>query len=455
MISLLKKFYKGDRKAIVVLVFLVIIASFGFELRYESVSQSIVDRPIRADAVDYYSSAYNLRHLGTYSRDSDAWRKGAEVVEPDAFRSPGYPLFIAPFIDGPPTKEIVDSILFAQVIISTITVMFAFSLFRASFSSTISLIAALLVAISPHLVTANIYLLTETLSCFFLVISFWSFSKYLKTKHLRFLFFFGAFIACSALVRPSAQYFIVPLLLFIFALDWKGNWKKTVSITLLGFVIVMSPWTLRNMTIEATEVSLARETLAIGMYPGLMYKDDPRTKGMAYRANPDHYEIQGDGDLLAEEFLRRFTEEPRRHIQWFLIGKPVLLWSWDIVGGVGDVWVYPVKKTPYAEVTYFKASRELMKLFHETLMALGLIGIVLVWLPFMAKRYSTRAIVLLRCISLFLLYHTLLHMIGAPYPRYSIPTRPLMYGMSMVPIVLAYSCIFRWVGEGGQSINKN
>lgn len=443
--------YKSDRGLIVSLVFLLIIVGFGYELRYESVNQSVVPAPIRADATSYYTYAYNLRHLGVYSQTNDSWTKGATEVPADAHRTPGYPLFIAPFVDGKPTAEIVNSILFAQVIVSTITIIFAYCLFRGGFSRSVSLLGALLVSISPHLVTANIYVLTETLFCFFLVVFFWGVKKYFEAKRYRYLFVLGALLAGAALVRPSAQYFIVPLLGFLLVLNWKGDWKRVLGFAFLGFALVMSPWMIRNAMIDNGSSSLGRASISHGMYPGLMYKDDPKSKGVPYRADPNHREVAKNTEVLTAELVRRFTEETGRHIQWFLFGKPIMLWSWDIIGGMGDVWVYPVAKTPYSSLTHFKASRELMKLCHDALMILGLIGALLVWFPFMARRCSYQAIMLLRCISLFLMYYTFLHMVAAPYPRYSIPARPLMYAMSLVPIVFVYEYIKGWVARGDNS----
>lgn len=51
-------------------------------------------------------------------------------VKLDAVRSPGYPLFIALFVDGLPNKRMIGRILFSQVVISTLTILVAFLLFE-------------------------------------------------------------------------------------------------------------------------------------------------------------------------------------------------------------------------------------------------------------------------------------------------------------------------------------
>ena len=61
-----------------------------------------VIEPIRGDALDYYHYAHNLRESGTYSR-TPATGVAGEVPPADAFRRPGYALFILPWIAHPPT----------------------------------------------------------------------------------------------------------------------------------------------------------------------------------------------------------------------------------------------------------------------------------------------------------------------------------------------------------------
>ena len=61
-------------------------------------------------------------------------------------------------------------ILFSQVIISTLTILFTFLLFDKFLSPLWSSGIVLLVALSPHLIITNSYILTETLFCFLLVV---------------------------------------------------------------------------------------------------------------------------------------------------------------------------------------------------------------------------------------------------------------------------------------------
>lgn len=126
------------------------------------------------------------------------------------------------------------------------------------------------------------------------------------------------------------------------------------------------------------------------------------------------------------------------HIVWFFLKKPISFWSWNIVAGQGDVFIYPVQRTPYSDEPPFVWSHRLMKFLHLPLVCLGLLGCVLSWLPAATRQMRPEALPVVRFISLLLVYFTALHVVGAPFPRYSIPLRPFIYGMAI------FSAAFLW-----------
>ena len=115
----------------VVLLVLEGIIVFGFYLRYESVNETEVTYPLARDAGDYYMYAYNLRHNHTYSREPGSPEYLKSSVIPDAVRSSGYPLFLALFVDGLPPENVLNKIVFFQMIISTLTILVAFLFFQS------------------------------------------------------------------------------------------------------------------------------------------------------------------------------------------------------------------------------------------------------------------------------------------------------------------------------------
>jgi hypothetical protein len=65
----------------------MILLVIGGYFRIVAVQDTVVDNPIRADALDYYLSAHNLAHYGTYSRSRVTIDNPSAAPQPDAYRS--------------------------------------------------------------------------------------------------------------------------------------------------------------------------------------------------------------------------------------------------------------------------------------------------------------------------------------------------------------------------------
>ena len=285
----------------------------------------------------------------------------------------------------------------------------------------------------------NVYLLTESLYSFLLALSLWVVSRF-KCDRSWPILALGILFGCATLTRPTMQYFFI----FTAGLMWIQFHPKTAfrsaAILLLGFILVMSPWFIRNIISlgNMTDDSLIISTLHHGMYPNFMFEDTPNSYGYPYRFDPRSNEIVSSRESVLGEIKRRFNKEPTRHLRWYLLGKPKMLWSWNIVQGIGDTFIYTVRSSPYFHNTLFKTTHRVMYYLHWFLVILGLLGSICVWLPGFAKQMDEKSIFISRLISLLLFYHTVIHMIGAPFPRYSIPLRPFLYAMAMLPLSVVY-----------------
>jgi hypothetical protein len=134
---------------------------------------------------------------------------------------------------------------------------------------------------------------------------------------------------------------------------------------------------------------------------------------------------------VLEEIKTRFRADPLKHLEWFLLKKPALFWSWNTVQGHGDVFVYYVSNTPFSEKKTFQWTHRLMQLIHGPLVFMSLLGSLLVWIVPQSARINGNITFIVRFVGALLLYYTILHMIGVPFPRYSVPLRPFQYGMAM------------------------
>ncbi len=430
----------------IIFMLLILIVFIGMDLRLQSVFRTrIVEPAIRADARDYVLYAYNLRNFGIYSR-SDAGlisndKSGrTSYPPPDAVRTPGYPLFMSIFIDHEITAKTIQTILLAQVFLGMLTIIFAFDLYRRFVpAAPLALIATFLTAISPHLVTSPIYLLTESLFCFLMVLSFWLFALAVEKQRLICFLLAGITMGASALTRPAVQYFIIPLaLLFLFSRPVKF---RLFAVYILGFILIFLPWTARNLYTlgKINDDTLKINALHHGLYPGFMYNDDQSTFGCCpYRYDPESPHISQSVDNALSEIKKRFTKDPAKYLNWYLVGKPVMLWSWNLTESIGGPFVYAVSQTPYTFLPHFKWSYILMHCLHWILVALGAIGCVIVWLPARLLGLNEPTLMILRSVALLMWYYVILHMIGAPFPRYSVPIRPFLYGMAMLPLNFVY-----------------
>jgi hypothetical protein len=423
------------------------LLAVGFYLRSELLWNTVVAQPaIRADAGEYFTYAYNLYHHGVYSRDHRGLSEAAKTgdILPDAVRTPGYPLFLTLFMGDHPVPGILAHVLLCQVLISTLTVALAYLMYRRFLNIFCAASAAFLTALCPHLVVINIYLLTETLFAFLMVLSILAVIRVAERHSWQAAAVLGMLIGAAALVRPSLIYFpFCTAAFFLLTLRKSKGLRLAVSV-LIGFFVMVSPWHARNMV---TLGVFADKTLSVGsmhhgIYPNFMYDGKPESFGFPYRFDARSAAIGKNFGTVAEEIVARFESDPLKYATWYLLGKPVALWSWSLVQG-RDIFIYPILQCPYFDNVVFIWSRQVMRWVHEPLGWLCLLGCLSVWLPGMASRVGEAPLMVLRFISLVMAYFTVIHTIAGAFPRYSIPLRPFYYGMAMFACSLAYDHLRR------------
>jgi len=250
----------------------------------------------------------------------------------------------------------------------------------------------------------------------------------------------------ATLVRPSLEFF--PLILALFLLSHYG-WKKGKrysGIILVGFALAFLPWIGRNMVTlgTITDNRLMVNFLHHGMYPDFIYEGVPQSYGFPYRYDPTAKKIGGDLPSVLKEILSRFVQAPLRHAKWVLLDKPRVFWSWNMIQGFGDAFVYPVSSSPYFHNTFFRITHRLMYALHYPFVVIALFGCLMAWSPLTRIGLSQESLLMARLCSLLLIYYTLIHMVGAPFPRYSVPLRPFLYGMALfTPYSLIQTFLFQ------------
>jgi hypothetical protein len=453
-------FLNGERNvaAIVTVLALFVIVGFGFMLRYQAFSYSEVPKYPHGDAAKYLSYAYNLKNFGVFGR-GDLTLYGAdedaalvrELVKPDALVTPGFPLYVSLFLGGEFTEKQRDSVILGHVILSTLTVLLAYLAF-APIGRAYGLGVAALTALSPHLVNLNLFFLTEPLFCFLLIVFIGLLSRVRSDSHSYFFLVIGLVLAMAALTRPWIQGYLVVLILYLVLAGWRIKLSKVLLI-FVGTAILITPWLVRNKVSLGfvADPSLSVRSIHHGMYPDMMYEGQTDSLGYAYRADPMGPELGNSTDTTLAELKRRASEEPAKYLKWYLVGKARSVLSWNIIAGADAVFVYHVKSSPYFDRPRFYLSSYYMEQIHGLLMALSLAGIVLVWLPGRLHGVTKDSLFFLRSVSLLVLYFLLMHLIGAPYPRYSIPMRPILYAMGLYPITFVAQYVKQRLTQGNKS----
>jgi len=212
---------------------------------------------------------------------------------------------------------------------------------------------------------------------------------------------------------------------------------------MVGFMVVVSPWFIRNLVTLKTisDQRLKINFLHHGLYPDFTYNGDRNSYGYPHLFDPRSDEINRSTTTVLDEIVSRFQKQPVENILWFIFKKPIALWSWNLVEGYREVFIYEVSSTPYQDNRLFRLSYWLARLLHWPIVGLAFMGLWISWFTGRPYVNSTPKMLLARYISALLIYFTLLHMAGAPFPRYAVPLRPLLYAMAM--FTLSY-CMDRY-----------
>jgi 4-amino-4-deoxy-L-arabinose transferase-like glycosyltransferase len=390
-----------------------------------------VQHPIRADAREYLAIAYNLLENGIYSSRLEE--------NPTTFigRTPGYPLLLVPVFASADTRgELVRNAALLNAALGTLLVLLTYLVFRLFSGNATAVTGALAVLFNPHLVSLESYVLTETAFAFCLLLGIyllaWSHRNYRTWCGIA----AGCFLGYAALIRPSFLLFVLFLLPFLYLIgEPRPHWRARCATQLLiGFTLVCLPWvvfTARNHTGPTGEFN-STTTFAAGLYPGHVY-EDPNYYGYPYR-DPAAPDINSSYSKSLAQLAKWVVEDPAKYLHWFVIGKPLSLWQWDIIQGEGDVFVYPVSKSIYKSSPLYRQIKSLYRTLHTPSLAAMLAGLLLVlW------RMREPALVVAGAAVVYL---TLMHITFVPYPRYSIPLRPEMYLLGLGGIHLLLQ---RWL----------
>ncbi|HKB78456.1 MAG TPA: glycosyltransferase family 39 protein [Thermoanaerobaculia bacterium] len=234
----IRSLVESHRRATVVSIAAVgLLLHFGFFL-------AAGDQHQRWDSAQYLAGAHSLAAGHGFTIDGQI----------EARRTPGYPLFLVPFLAaglGP------VSVVVAQHVIAVALALALFFMTEALTGDALAAaIAELFVAVdSGQIYLANL-VMTETLMSVLLVAALFALVRWHATRNPRWAAAGGALVAASVLVRPVAVYLWIPLVLWIALFRPHGRRFAAAALFLACAASLPMLWMWRN-SVRAGTASLS------------------------------------------------------------------------------------------------------------------------------------------------------------------------------------------------------
>ncbi|MDA3886892.1 MAG: hypothetical protein PF638_14990 [Candidatus Delongbacteria bacterium] len=416
-----------NKKDLVCLLILLIVILYGILARMSVINNTVVNHPIQGDAIDYFAYAKNLSLYSTYSNDYGEKDK----LLKDAKRPPGFPLFASLFYEKVNNNS-VQSVLTAQTIVQCLAFLTLSVLCWLFWGAWTSIVVSLLIWTHPAFMSINTYYITESLFLSSLIFVFSLFILSIRFKFpLLLVVLLGISVGLSALVRPTMEYYLlfIAFLLFFHSRQLlKKLWPAFVI-----FIIIILGWKIRNYFAigSFSDPLLMINGLFHGSYPNFIYNTIPESYGFPYRFDPHENEYYNGIGTTFRLIWQRASEQPLKYISWYVIGKQFFLWQWNILSGVGDIFIYPIKESPFL----YQADLQFWHAIHKFLnIPIMLIGIVYSYYIIIIGFVKKMPVDISYVIASLIVYASLFHVIVAPFPRYGIPFKVFVLVMFVLAI---------------------
>jgi hypothetical protein len=409
---------------------------------------------IRGDSNDYVSYAWNLKQSDVFSSSPP----GGDV-QPDSYRGPGYPLFIAAVMSvaGPFRMELhqVDAerlqlvaqpstwiflVYLMQSLIGAMTVALGMLLARFWIGRPLSLAVGVLLALWPHLIVFCATLLSETLFGFLVVAALAAACLAEQRRLLTLAAVAGALFGLAYLVNPVIGAF--PLLVAVlFAI--RRQLKPAVLLVVV-FALAPAGWGIRNHGTDVgnrTALMRAEQNLVEGSWPqyhtALNSRFSNEISAAIMKAIADEEQVFiADPVKGLHDVLSRMSEDPTYYLVWYLFGKPMLLWDWGIRVGASDIAFLQTIRDPFDGVLFLRIVKTGCRLLNPLLLVLALVGVVI---AFMRRTNGVRPFAALLC-AWFFVYVSAAHDVFQAEPRYAIPYRGVQFVLAAS--ALAFTAAF-------------
>nr|MCS5574241.1 glycosyltransferase family 39 protein [Pseudomonadales bacterium] len=211
----------------------------------------------------------NYGEIATNLRQQSIFGLGQQTATPTAFRPPLYPLLLAATMIYEKITPLQVGVL--HLLLGLLTILLVYQLARQYRLPRAAPLAALLVAIDPILLYQSTRIMTETLATLLAVATLYCLSHLNQQRRWTTALGSGCVLGLSILCRPTFLVWLLLCLVVLVALEpkWRQRWQLGGAL-LAGAVLVITPWTIRNMMQFNRPIALTTHggyTLLLGNNP--------------------------------------------------------------------------------------------------------------------------------------------------------------------------------------------
>jgi len=317
---------------------------------------------------------------------------GYHSESPNAYVTPGFPMFLALvyMIHGYNPNSPVTAVRIYQALMMTAAAGLVYLIARRICSKLGAMTAALVAAVYPPLIWSTSAFLTESLFTFLFLTYIYTIILALDQDSIAVTGISGIFFGAAVLTKPQlAPFFFVPFVLARFQ-QKKRNTLKLFLVFSVVFIMLMTPWWIRNYLTFHDMILTATQT----GNPLLAGTDPYYRVGVAelFRdASP-----QDQTERAINRIVSGFKNETLLYLKWFTVGKFSIMF-----------------REPWQRFTgNFLPG---LKIIHLPIVVLGWLGL-LAGLGKPPLRFLAAAVIMF----------TLIQLVFLPLPRYVFPLMPLL-----------------------------
>ena len=195
------------------------------------------EKILRSDANGFHITAIEIK-------ENLAFGKKDPYVS--ALRTPGYPAFIALFYQIFGNNPWV--VLLIQILMDSALIILIYLFTLKLFNQSLALIASLFYSLDPIVIQYVNFLLSDILFVFLIFTSYMLLWRFVEQLKIKWLLAHVVLLAFAVYVRPIGMYLIILNggWLVLYFLKQKLPANKTILIYSMAFIILISPWLLRN-----------------------------------------------------------------------------------------------------------------------------------------------------------------------------------------------------------------